>query len=291
MNPVSSLDWHSGTDMLLSASTDRGVIVWEHSADINGLKPQLAVIKETKSNIDASWNHAGNKFCVGASSGNVFIGKYLEDNQFWVANTISKKPLHSSSVVCTRFDPLSGRVVASASTDGKCLITSCFDADLDSTFTKGPYGNVSTYGETLFSFTVIGWVNTVQWAPDSSAIAYATHDSELNFVDVSKGASSGKEKPDKVLYKGNPILTGVFLGPTTFIGCGFDKVPILFKKAGASWSFVKNLDDGIGKVKQAQIAKGSFEESQVFFKRSETEKASALKLDDDVQMREMNTKH
>lgn len=29
----------------------------------------------------------------------------------------------------------------------------------------------------------------------------------------------------------------------------------------------------------------------MFFKRSETEKASALKLDDDVQMREMNTKH
>jgi len=29
----------------------------------------------------------------------------------------------------------------------------------------------------------------------------------------------------------------------------------------------------------------------VFFKKSETEKASALKLDDDVIMREMNTKH
>jgi WD40 repeat protein len=127
LNPVSSLDWHSTTNLLLSASTDRGVIVWGESADINGLKPQLAVIKETKSNIDGSWNHAGNKFVVGASSGNVFIGRYDNLSNFWVAQSISgKKPLHGQSVVSVRFDPLSGRVCASASADGKCLITSCF---------------------------------------------------------------------------------------------------------------------------------------------------------------------
>lgn len=87
------MDWHPTTNLLLSASTDRGVIVWEDAADIKGMKPTLAVIKETKSNIDASWNHAGNKFCVGASSGNVFIGKYNDMNGFWVADAISKYPL------------------------------------------------------------------------------------------------------------------------------------------------------------------------------------------------------
>jgi WD40 repeat protein len=76
---VSSLDWNPTTGLLLSASTDRGVIVWQESKDINGMRPQLAVIKETKSNIDASWNSLGNKFCVGASSGNVFIGSYDSD--------------------------------------------------------------------------------------------------------------------------------------------------------------------------------------------------------------------
>ena len=52
---------------------------------------------------------------------------------------------------------------------------------------------------------------------------------------------------------------------------------------------MKHLDDGIKAVKQAAIQKGSFEQSQVFFKRSETQ--SANKLQDDVVMREMNTKH
>jgi len=67
------------------------VIVWEESKEVNGLKPTLAVVKEPKSNIDAAWNHTGNKFGVGASSGNVFIGYYSEHNNFWVAATISKQ--------------------------------------------------------------------------------------------------------------------------------------------------------------------------------------------------------
>jgi WD40 repeat protein len=268
------------------------VIVWEYAVDINGLKPQLAVIKETKSNIDGAWNSAGNKFVVGASSGNVFVGRYDAAMGFWVATSISgKKALHSQSVVSVRFDPQSGRVVASGSADGKCYITSCFNPDTDSAQTKGPFGGVTSFGETLMSFTAIGWINNVTFSPDATVLAYATHDCELNFVDLTNAGAS-KEKPDKVLYKGNPFLCGQFLNASTFIACGFDKVPFLFKKnGGASWAFVKYLDDGIFKEKQAQIAKGSFEESQLYFKRSETEKATALKLDDSVIMREMNTKH
>lgn len=293
---MSSLDWHPETNLLLSASTDRGVIVWEHSKDINGLKPQLAVIKETKSNIDAAWNHAGNKFVVGASSGNVFVGHYNAAAGFWVATSISgKKALHSQSVVSVRFDPQSGRVVTSGSADGKCYITTCFIEETDASSNKGPFGGITSSGETLLSFTAIGWVNSISFSPCATVLAYSTHDCELNFVDVSKAGTAGaagKDKPDKVLYKGNPFLCGQFLNATTYIACGFDKVPFLFKKTGTgSWSFVKYLDEGISKEKQAQIAKGSFEESQVFFKRSETEKATALKLDDSVIMREMNTKH
>jgi hypothetical protein len=142
-------------------------------------------------------------------------------------------------------------------------------------------------GENLFSFSVIGWVNFVAFSPDSTTVAYATHDSELNFADVSK--VGGKSDKSMLLFNGNPLLQGNFVNSTTFIGCGFDKVPLLFKKNGASWSFVKHLDEGIKAVKQAAIQKGSFEQSQVFFKRNETQ--AATKLQDDVIMREMNTKH
>ena len=57
--------------------------------------PNFCIFKETKSNIDAAWNTNGNKFCVGGSSGNVFIGNY-EEYGCWVAQSISgrKRPLH-----------------------------------------------------------------------------------------------------------------------------------------------------------------------------------------------------
>jgi len=73
---LESLDWNPVSGLLLSSSTDRGVIVWEESKEVGGLKPQLAVVKETKANIDAAWNHKGNKFVVGAASGHVFIGTF-----------------------------------------------------------------------------------------------------------------------------------------------------------------------------------------------------------------------
>ena len=283
------MDWNVKTGLLLSASTDRGVIVWQDSADIKGMKPQLAVIKETKSNVDASWNHLGNKFCVGASSGNVFVGMFDDVQNFWVATPISgKKALHSASVVSVRFDPLSGRAVASASVDGKCYITSCYTENTDSSATQGPFGKVATWGETLFSFSVIGWVNFVAWSPDATVLAYGTHDCELNFADVSS-PSGGKADKQMLLYKGNPFLCGTLLNSTTFIGCGYDKVPYLFKKSGSSWTFVKHLDEGINKEKQTQIGKGSFEQSNLMFKRLESQ--SSQQLQEDVIMKEMNTKH
>jgi hypothetical protein len=50
-----------------------------------------------------------------------------------------------------------------------------------------------------------------------------------------------------LLYKGNPFLCGTLTNANTFIGCGYDKVPFLFKKQGSQWSFVKHLDEGFGK--------------------------------------------
>jgi hypothetical protein len=53
-------------------------------------------------------------------------------------------------------------------------------------------------------------------------------DCEVNFLDVSKAAEKVKSKPNKVYYKGNPFLSGIFLSETSYIACGFDKVPYLF---------------------------------------------------------------
>ena len=65
----------------------------------------MGILKEKKSNLDASWNKAGNKFCVGASSGNVYIGTFATEANLWVANSLNKKAEHKASVLNVKLDP------------------------------------------------------------------------------------------------------------------------------------------------------------------------------------------
>jgi WD40 repeat protein len=145
-NVISSLDWHPKTNLLMSASTDRGVIVWA-PGDVKGeFSPQIGMIKEQRANLDAVWNTRGDIFAVATSSGDVHIGTYSSQNNFWVAHPFNaKKPIHKASVLCVRFDPLSGRVVASSSLDGTVVITSCYKSELEFD-SAGPFGKISTYG-------------------------------------------------------------------------------------------------------------------------------------------------
>jgi len=248
-------------------------------------------LKESKANIDGNWNNRGDKFIVGAASGNVFVAVFSQANNFWIGHSISgKRPLHSSSVLNVRFDPLTSRVCASVSTDGKCYITSAFVKELDNE-TAGPFGSVTSFGEKLVSFNMNGWINFVSFSPSSEILCYGSHDCEINFIDISKAASKSKEKPDKVFYKGNPFLTSIFITDGSLIACGYDKVPYLFKKAAKGWEFVKVLDEGFGQVRESKIAMGSFEQSKAKFAQGELQKSNTVKLDDDIVMKEMNTKH
>ena len=125
---ITSLEWHPTTGLLLSASADRGVIVWKQEG--TDFLPQLGMIKEQRANLDSAWNSRGDKFAIASSSGCVYVGTYFEENNFWVAHTVSKasnKPIHKASAICANFDPLSSRVVLSSSLDGTVQITTCYN--------------------------------------------------------------------------------------------------------------------------------------------------------------------
>ena len=239
-----------------------------------------------KSNLDCNWNQRGDKFCIGSGSGNVYLGTFFAENNFWVAHPLKKKALHKSSVVCVRFDPLSGRVIASASLDGTVQITSAYKEELD-TDSAGPFGQVTSYGETLLSVSSNGWINHLAFSPSSSTLCYLTHDCELNFADLSEVAkTSGKSKvqSEKVLHTGNPHFNCVFIQEDKLIACGYDKVPYLYQKQGAEWKMIKCLDDGINKVRKAKITGNSFLDKKVYFN-------SDFKLGTNVEMKETDTKH
>ena len=50
------------------------------------------------------------------------------------------------------------------------------------------------------------------------------HDSEMHFVKFTKEGVNSQEKPKskRVVYRGNPILTGDFINENVYIGCGYD---------------------------------------------------------------------
>ena len=62
------------------------------------------MIKEKIANLDAAWNHQGDKFCVGSTSGFSYVGFYNPNNNFWIAHPTQKKASHKASVTSVRFD-------------------------------------------------------------------------------------------------------------------------------------------------------------------------------------------
>lgn len=115
---ITALDWHPTTDLLLSASVDRGVYVWKPKANSNEFEPQIGMIKEKIANICSQWNHRGDKYVVGSSSGFIYVGFYNPNNNFWVAYPVNKKPSHKATVTAASFDRHTGRVVVSGALDG-----------------------------------------------------------------------------------------------------------------------------------------------------------------------------
>lgn len=228
----------------------------------------------------------GDKYAVAASSGQVYVGKFSADNNFWVAHAANpKKPIHKASVVCVRFDPQSSRVVCSASLDGTVQITSAYYEDMDKASSAGPFGSVATFGENLLTITCNGWVNSVNFSPSSKTLCYLTQDCEVNFVEVSDVASGNKKpKSEKVLHTGNPHLTSVFIDEDKLIACGFDKVPYFYKLNGGNWKNEKTLDEGVSKTRKAKISGNSFLDKKVYFN-------SDFKLDNSVMLAETDTKH
>lgn len=202
----------------------------------------MCAVKELKSNLFASWNHRGDKFCVGGSSGHVFIATFNDQLNFWLAASQTEepplgKPLHKASVTCVRFDPGSGRAVASCSADGTVVIASAYnEIDTDG---SGPFAGVTDEaGTPIFKFKTNVWNNTLAFSPSGNSLAFASHNCEMHFMDFTADGVNSKTKPatKRVVYSGNPILTGMFISENTYIGCGFDNAPLIFKRQGdGSW--------------------------------------------------------
>ena len=176
--------------------------------------------------------------------------------------------MHKDSVTSVRYDPGSGCVIASASADGKVIISSAYDEELDKEGT-GPFAGVrDDYGEVLFTFKSGTWNNTLAFSQSGSCLAFASHDCEMHFVEFTADKVAAKDKPSsqKVVYHGQPILNGLFTKEDTYIGGGYDNAPMVFKNVGGKWEFKGSLDDGIKTFRDPKIGQSAFEKTALFEK-------------------------
>ena len=88
-------------------------------------------------------------------------------------------------------------------------------------------------------------------------------------------AAKTKPQTKRVTYVGNPIITGQFISENTYVGCGYDNVPMAFKRgADGEWTHFGSLDPGFGTTRASKIA--SFGNNTALFKDSNSMDAGTL---------------
>ena len=145
-----------------------------------------------------------------------------------------------------------------------------------------------------------GWANTLSFSPSGEALMFSSkfshilcdpfaiaHDSIMHYYEIGKEhvyPPTRPEKGQKFSTNGSPILCGTFISENAYIGSGWDKSPILFKKdAKGEWAFVKYLDQGIKNVRPSAIGNNAFGGKTVFF--------DGMSLQNDVEVTDKETKH
>jgi len=86
------------------------------------------------------------------------------------------------------------------------------------------------------------------------------------------------------MHNGNPHLHCNFLDDENLVATGFDKVPYIYKKQGATWQQSSCLDDGLANKRQAKITGNSFLDKKVYFNAD-------FKLSTNVELAESDTRH
>jgi len=146
-------------------------------------------------------------------------------------------------------------------------------------------------GENLFKFKSSVWNNTLAFSQSGKTLAFASHDCELHFVEFSEETvqSLSKPKSKRVNYAGNPILNGHFINEYTYIGCGFDNVPLIFKKqSDGNWTYEGSMDPGFNSVKQSKIPNNAFGGRTVFFEGYESTVGLTLQPKDTLHQNHIN---
>lgn len=281
---VSSIDWSSVTNKIVSCSHDRNAFVWTFESDSNTWKPALVILRIDRAALDVRWSMDGLRFAVTSGAKCVPVCTYEHANDWWVCKMVKKK--FKSTVLCCSFHPSNGQLLATGCADFKCRVFSTFATDVDGTnVDPGPF-SASTgpleFGEAYLELSALGWIHAVAWSPSGNALAYAGHDSSLHVADLTTLRPNSDPVVRSVRLNGLPFSSLLFLSESAIIGAGHEFNPAVFTfTAGGGWKFFTDVDKPNTKQASAAAATGGVSAARELFK-SKTKLGQESKQDSDV---------
>jgi len=229
---VTGIDWGKKSNRIVSCSEDRNAYVWKYID--NAWKPTLVILRINRCATDVKWSPEENKFAVASGAKCVSVCYFEEDNDWWVSKHIKK---HKSTVLKVDWHP-NNCLLATASSDFKCRIFTSFIKGVDKGAPSTAFGAKTTFGEVCAEFdTTMGWVQSVQWSPSGTKLAFIGHDSTLCVADV----SSSNPRVDTVKCEDLPFKDLLWTGEDGIVCVGHDCNPTFFQNKGG-WKFQRKLD-------------------------------------------------
>lgn len=231
---VTGIDWAPKTNRIVTSSQDRNAYVWTFEG--GAWKPNLVILRINRAATHVKWSPLENKFAVASGAKCVSVCYYEDPNSWWVSKHIKK---HKSTVLKVDWHP-NNIYLATGSTDFKARVFSAYIKETDSKPPPGPFGAKLPFGELLLELdSASGWVHAIKWSPSGNAIAFAGHDSSINFANI----QSQPPTVQRIRLPYLPLRELLFLSEHSLVGVGNDANPLLFSgNDNGEWAFASELD-------------------------------------------------
>lgn len=236
---VTGIDWAPNTNRIVTCSADRNAYVWSLGPD-GKWKHTLVLLRINRAATCVKWSPMENKFAVGSGARLISVCYFEKENDWWVAKHI-KKPIRST-ITAVDWHP-NNVLLAAGSTDFKVRVFSGYIKDIEDKPSATQWGAKMPFQNLMVEFSNSaqggGWVHSVSFSADGNRLAWVGHDSTISVADANKGMAVFKLKTSYL-----PLLSCVWVSPTSIVAAGHDCTPIVFNvDGGGQVSFKTKLEE------------------------------------------------